>query len=1163
MSTSRYLKSEFSHLEPREALQQPINVLLGVNLQAKTVLESLEIHSVFELALSNVFDNASKLMASQQNPTDAFTLYGSVPADMIDHTAENADVATLSSADITVLSGIGPQNGPAMRESMQVTTVRDLALWPPYLAAKALFQEVYNPEQAPEYDPEAPVELLPKSGVYPTERVFYKTILLDQIIDDASALRPLESSGPVDVSVASGSDFGFKKPAIGAILTHSQTWYTQGVALGQLLHSVALAPGESTKIAMIDWSRRTFTSVDESISESEALSNTMRHNRSISEVTQAVAREAQSGFSKTSSQSSSFEAGLAAGGMLGNFLLGGSAGYGGNSTQATSFATSSGRRNISATMLQDITDSTQQNANAARNRRASIVKEVSQAESEKVSTRVVTNYNHMHALSIQYYEVVQLYRVVSQLADVDKCLFIPMKVLNFEDPGVVQRFKHVLAAASLNPLMQQMLMSEAEQLYLRPTTIDNPLPPAVPDQPPPPPPGQPPGGVSYAPRGKYWMQDINALRTAVGSEVVESNGQLKLPKDIEVQEMTFMTSGVYFNNYTIERRTSPSITGSLGDSNRVTLSTPIPLEDIISITLQFPQDPPSTSFADMYLKLKVKNTVLNLSIPMSCPDRPSTIRAMTVTPGLKGGADLTAHLKANSLYYSQAIWQSLDAATLALLLSPFKYNNKPVMQIVDPEPVTIAGNFLVFRMVTDSSDTEWAKWLGEHGINRSIMKQEVVPLPSGGLFAEAVLGRFNAAEKLDMTRFWNWQDSPIPNQAPDIAPVQTGSRAQPDNTTPGNLSQPVINIMQPSALPDPQGMSAVLTAIQNGNMFRDMSGLAATIGLAQAGMQAASQAASHAATQAGTNMSTFANYQVEMMKTLLPLITAAMGAPGIGGAGGSGSNISEQGAKLNEGAKIDKKKAAEGSRGSTGEGSSEGSGGGSGGGSSSGSGSGSSGSAGGITIPQVGSGSHEEDAFNQSLGGGGPALMSFLSAIMQSILAATPPAPAKPVLKLNDKVPNKSETDAVGAISGKIVRGTPEFDALVKNTNPDIVFKDEEGTEADKMMSPRMKEKLDKLAELVKTEWSGKKLRVTECWDENNEHSATSTHYEGRAADLTVDDKDSEKLGRLAQLAVDAGFDWVFYENSMHIHVSVKKEEETEEPETEEPEDSATPEGSN
>ena len=36
MSTgSRYLKSEFSHLEPREALQQPINVLLGSTCKPK------------------------------------------------------------------------------------------------------------------------------------------------------------------------------------------------------------------------------------------------------------------------------------------------------------------------------------------------------------------------------------------------------------------------------------------------------------------------------------------------------------------------------------------------------------------------------------------------------------------------------------------------------------------------------------------------------------------------------------------------------------------------------------------------------------------------------------------------------------------------------------------------------------------------------------------------------------------------------------------------------------------------------------------------------------------------------------------------------------------------------------------------------------------------
>jgi hypothetical protein len=145
-------------------------------------------------------------------------------------------------------------------------------------------------------------------------------------------------------------------------------------------------------------------------------------------------------------------------------------------------------------------------------------------------------------------------------------------------------------------------------------------------------------------------------------------------------------------------------------------------------------------------------------------------------------------------------------------------------------------------------------------------------------------------------------------------------------------------------------------------------------------------------------------------------------------------------------------------------------------------------------------------------------------------------------ITLGQKVPNKNESDVVGAIAGKVVRGTPEFAALVKNTNADIIFKDEEGTDADRMMTPRLRDELDALAQLVTAEWPGKKLRVPEAWDESDEHGPKSTHYEGRAADITVSDTDSAKLGRLAQLAVDAGFDWVFYENAAHVHVSVKKQ---------------------
>jgi hypothetical protein len=227
----------------------------------------------------------------------------------------------------------------------------------------------------------------------------------------------------------------------------------------------------------------------------------------------------------------------------------------------------------------------------------------------------------------------------------------------------------------------------------------------------------------------------------------------------------------------------------------------------------------------------------------------------------------------------------------------------------------MAGNYLVFRAPVDLEEPSgiseggqaksWGQLLTDRQMTpgKQSADDRLIPLPTAGVFAEAVLGRSNAAEKLDVTRFWNWQDSPIPLTPTDIAPVGMGSRGTAEDLKPGQLGQPVLNIVNPPALPNPTGVGAVLGAVATPNMFRDMSGLAGTQGLVQTGMQETLQAATDAGQLASANMRTEAQKAVAMGQIAADIVKSVMG----GGGGSSASQgISGAGAMINHGKSMDK-----------------------------------------------------------------------------------------------------------------------------------------------------------------------------------------------------------------------------------------------------------------
>jgi hypothetical protein len=212
---------------------------------------------------------------------------------------------------------------------------------------------------------------------------------------------------------------------------------------------------------------------------------------------------------------------------------------------------------------------------------------------------------------------------------------------------------------------------------------------------------------------------------------------------------------------------------------------------------------------------------------------------------------LVEHVNANLEYYHHAVWWTMDPNRRYLLLDGFLAphgGGRSIAQVVENRLIGIVGNSLVLPVapgahldpsirltdtgagagaVADDAVTADPTGLFAYYAPTTPVPPARVSLPTKGVFAEAVTGACNSCERIDDSRFWRWEQSPI-DEPPAIEPASTASRrATPEPATPTSLPAPLVTVQQAPAAPEPTDVAKLFEIIGR-QVFTDITGLAGT-----------------------------------------------------------------------------------------------------------------------------------------------------------------------------------------------------------------------------------------------------------------------------------------------------------------------------------------------
>lgn len=723
---------------------------------------------------------------------------------------------------------------------------------------------------------------------------------------------------------------------LGYIVHMAQQWQPEGLSLGDLVYSLPLAPGEQQRIAVFE-QRQTLTTAElETLDFDEQQRASQVSDSSTSAVFSSAFAEHVRGSSSfsTSAESSSWGVAGGIGAAIGPVLIGIGGGGGGGSSSSSGQSSNSldGSRDYLSTASSHAHSSIERQASARRHAQRTGMRLATASDVESVTTRVITNNNRIHALTMQYWEVLRHFSIATAVDGVTLVCFVPLEIVRFMPPfvsytlveeevstrfGLLYRYgpllKHADVLAKWIPFQYRQGLKVLEEFASNPRAQPS-FTSATEDI------------ISISLVGSFLpIEDVYAtVVTRRGSRLgpVRLGGSIPPLPDATIDATHQFTSKTQLVAELLKRRAP---TNDITLTANVTLPSSINPDDVVGFeltrrfrTLKYQLAPPAKDPMELLLSGGSQQNI-NLFLPLLTVQLDAQVNGVTMGPAeleaeLSGpsiwgfsaaipgppvetyasnvigpserfplpgdGYPIAArsvapllkfnellrieavlqHVTRNTVTYSRSVWMSLTPEERAIMLEAFtigvpsdgladQTQHVPLLNCVANQVLGFYGNAMIMPFnipaeVTAILTRGDGDGDGDEVPERPFTTAEIqkaltqfhrtgfsapvshVALPTQGVLGEAVLGQCPSAEKIDLTRFWNWGDSPIPQAADIAAGLLNKGSSLIGATAPSSLvglPSAITNINAPPA--DAAAALQALIAGQNTKDLPDITGL--------------------------------------------------------------------------------------------------------------------------------------------------------------------------------------------------------------------------------------------------------------------------------------------------------------------------------------------------